>query len=195
VGLTGLSGVPGSTGSGAHTEDATGAGEMEEDTWGEGAGNGAAGNAGQEGSAQIVALTELVTATRALLDSLSGEDPAKARALNDTDYQAFERRSESYVSRARQLRERAVRLSAAPPSPSSSTMSGWEDAAESLNQSLQSLITSSRDLRAFFRATGRDEEQRLIGIYRKGLEAAAGSLRRAESGAAALAPDPSSSGF
>jgi hypothetical protein len=71
---------------------------------------------------------DLLTTVRALRDSLAAEDPSQARALSDSEYQAFEIRAAGHLARARMLRERAARLATAPPS------SGLEEAAEFLNQ-------------------------------------------------------------
>jgi hypothetical protein len=121
----------------------------------------------------------LLAEARALRDSMALEEPARARSLPDSEYQAFEGRAATHLARARMLRERAARLAAAPPS------SALEEAAESLNLALQSLNGAARDLQAFFRAPGREEEQRLTNSFRAGVEAADTPLRRAESRAGA----------
>lgn len=128
-------------------------------------------------------------AARALVlrASLAAEDPGRARALSDSAYKAFETRAGDYLSRARRLRERAAQLGAGPVSASGRTGADTaaEEAVEALNEALQPLAGAARDLRAFFRATGRDEEQRLVSAYRRGVEAAAAPLRRAAAGVGA----------
>jgi hypothetical protein len=119
-------------------------------------------------------LGDLLAAARALFDSLAAEEPARARALSDSAYQAFDGRAAAYLAQARMLRERAARVAAAPPSP------GLEEVAELLTVSLQSQTAAARDLHSFFRANGRDEEQRLLTAFRRGIEAAGPPLGRAE---------------
>ncbi len=150
---------------------------------------GIGGSGAEDGSTTGTQADELIGLTagvRALRDSLNGEDPTQARSLSDSAYQAFEGRAERYLSQARLLRERAARLAAETSSTRSAVSLPREEVAESLNSALQSLTTAAHDLRAFFRATGREEELRLSASYRKGLEAAEGPLRRAETGARAL---------
>jgi hypothetical protein len=127
-------------------------------------------------------LADLAAATRRLRDSMDVEDPARARAFTDSEYQAFESRAGEYLTRARMLRERAARVAAAPPS-------GLEESAEFLTLSLQALNAAARDLQAFFRASDRNEEQRLMTAFRRGMESANAPLRSAESrlGAASTA--------
>jgi hypothetical protein len=125
---------------------------------------------------------ELLSAVRALRDSMAAEDPSRARGLSDAEYQALENRASHHLARARMLRERAARLAAAAPP-------GFEEGAEFLTLSLQTLNAAARDLNAFFHATDREEEQRLLAAFRQGVEAADGPLRRAESKAGALSTD------
>jgi hypothetical protein len=127
-------------------------------------------------------LADLTAATRRLRDSMEVEDPARARALTDSEYQAFEARAGEYLTRARMLRERAARLAAAPPA-------GLEESAEFLTLSLQALNAAARDLQAFFRAGDRNEEQRLMTAFRRGVEAANAPLRSAESRLGAVRPE------
>jgi|GEM_PF-5849595 len=176
--------VPGlgdATGRGSHgTEPGAGwgdeGGQGPEGASGDGAGY---GEALAEDGAAADEFTALLSGVRALRDSLGAEDPAKARSLSDSAYQAFEARAEGYLATARLLRERAAR--AANGAGAGSSTSGHEEAAEALNAALQSLTTAARDLRAFFRASGRDEEQKLATSFRRGVEAATAPLRRAES--------------
>ncbi len=127
-------------------------------------------------------LAELTSAARSLRDSMAAEDPGRARALSDSEYQAFDSRAGGYLTRARMLRERAARLAAAPPS-------GTEEAAEFLTLALQALNASARDLQSFFRATDRSEEQRFMTGFRRGVDAAEAPLRSAESRLSTVAPD------
>jgi hypothetical protein len=131
-------------------------------------------------------LVQLVMRAGALRDSMNAEDPAGARALSDSEYQAFERRAESYLTNARGLRERAARLAATPVAGTDPRSVKQEEVAELLSGALHALTASARDLRAFFRAAGRDEEQRLTASFRRGLDASDASLRRAQAGAGAL---------
>lgn len=135
--------------------------------------------ADDDGFHDVSDMAGLLAEARTLRDSMALENPSRARALPDSEYQAFENRAATHLARARMLRERAARLAAAPPS------SALEEAAESLNLALQSLNGAARDLQAFFRATGREEEQRLTSSFRAGVEAADIPLRRAESRAGA----------
>lgn len=134
----------------------------------------------------------LVARALVLRTELAAEDPARARALSDSAYRAFETRAGDYVLRSRRLRERAAPLASAAAVAGTVTRATAaeaspppEDAVESLNEALQSLATSARDLRAFFRATGREDEQRLATSFRRGVEAAAAPLRRAAAGSGA----------
>jgi hypothetical protein len=180
VRATGLA-VPGvgeASGVGAYSQDSgTGwggeSGEGMEGASGDGAGYGEA--LAEGGAASADEFAALLNGVRTLRDSLGSEDPAKARSLSDSAYQAFEARAEGYLSRARLLRERAARAA------NGVGAGAREEAAEALNVALQSLTAAARDLRAFFRASGRDEEQKLAASFRRGVEAAATPLRRAES--------------
>lgn len=140
-------------------------------------------------------VTGLVARALVLRADLAAEDPARARALSDSAYRAFEARAGEYVLRSRRLRERAATLASAAaagtafrsPAPAGADLSSVssEEVVESLNEALQSLVVAARDLRAFFRATGREEEQRLGASFRRGVEAAAAPLRRAAAGTGA----------
>ncbi|HLU70285.1 MAG TPA: hypothetical protein VKZ88_05905 [Fibrobacteria bacterium] len=132
----------------------------------------------------------LVARAMVLRAALAAEDPSRARALSDEAYQAFEARAGDYVSRSRRLREQAAHLAtggaaagtALARSARGANEDGAEEAVEALNEALQALTVAARDLRAFLRATGREEEQRLAASFRRGVQAAAAPLRRAAAG-------------
>lgn len=127
-------------------------------------------------------LRSLLAAARALRDSLAIEDPTRARALSDSGYQAFETRTASYFAQARDLRERAARVTADPPP-------GMDEAVEYLNLALQPLLTAARDLNRFFHAENRDEERRLFDSFRQNAQAADVPLRQAEARFGSPSPD------
>jgi hypothetical protein len=127
-------------------------------------------------------LRSLLAAARALRDSLAVEDPTRARALSDSGYQAFETRTASYFAQARDLRERAARVTADPPP-------GMDEAVEYLNLSLQPLVAAARDLNRFFHAENKDEERRLFDGFRQNVQAADTPLRQAESRFGSPSPD------
>ncbi len=149
-----------------------------------------AGDAGDLRGDFVSDVAGLVARAMVLRADLAAEDPSRARSLSDSAYQALEARAGDYVSRSRRLRERAAQLSAAAPTTVSAasaraTAAEAEEMAEALNEALQPLASAARDLRAFLRATGRDEERRLAASFRRGVEAAEAPLRRAAAGVGA----------
>ena len=118
-------------------------------------------------------LNELLSATRALRDSLAAEDPTRARGLSDSAYQAFESRTDRYFTEARRLRESVARFAAEPPP-------GMDEAVEYLNLSLQPLVIAARDLNRFFKAESKEEELGLTASFRQNVQAAETPLGQAE---------------